>query len=662
MNSLTNSKTVFIICRLCLTVRKRSERIFDGDNKLLPQWIEELTSLKITFTPNAPASLCLECKSNLEDFATFREMCISNDRLFYETFITKAVPDVDNVEDQGAELIVPDVPDVGATNKVASHIVSVQKEMANQVGHNNDSMNLNDVGKADLQVQANKKTIAVRERQKRKFCKICKKKVSQLHLKLHQIDGTFKCSECPKIFARYIAAYTHYMKVHSKSATYKCKLCQKAFIYPQCLQTHILSHVENNTFSCSQCNEQFTHAYLLKRHHQVEHTIRTYLCNICPATFDHPSKLRTHVNKKHCTVSTALKNVKRTKLSGSYACDQCDATFALSSSVVRHKRDAHHDEHYCTHCELEFSSEEQLAIHKQSEEHLQRSNSFVIAEDSNSENNTETEPISSTQRLDSDRTQDEQTVAVGEIKIEIPEIRGVTAPIDFVNSPTDTSNVQKLQKRIKINSKGGKSIVKQEDEDGRSLKFCSFCATETTPMHVLAHQGEHVFRCNRCTASCDSYDNLMKHLRSHKKTDKFVCQLCRSSFKLRKHFVKHQLMHTKLSNAVTNAYPCTKCEKQFANCQSLKLHTKRVHKEVFVCDVCGEKFRRRSKLAAHLKLVKVHDPKCRKCRLIFPTKEQLEIHTRFMHPELVDSSVEQQPNKQSPIEEFTEKKLNIHSV
>lgn len=88
-NNSQQSKTaasIASVCRLCFMERDQLEMIFDNDDGYLCRWIEKLTSLKIIDVPNAPASLCSNCKSTLEAFDSFREMCINNDHVFKETF------------------------------------------------------------------------------------------------------------------------------------------------------------------------------------------------------------------------------------------------------------------------------------------------------------------------------------------------------------------------------------------------------------------------------------------------------------------------------------------------------------------------------------------------------------------------------------------------
>lgn len=81
-----SEKSGATICRLCFMERDRLEFIGDGDGGYLSEWIEKLTSVKIENVANAPSSLCSDCKTTLEAFDAFREMCITNDRTFKEAF------------------------------------------------------------------------------------------------------------------------------------------------------------------------------------------------------------------------------------------------------------------------------------------------------------------------------------------------------------------------------------------------------------------------------------------------------------------------------------------------------------------------------------------------------------------------------------------------
>ncbi|XP_021697016.1 zinc finger protein 26 isoform X1 [Aedes aegypti] len=107
---LLQGQSVASICRLCFMERDQLELIFDADRGYCSQWIEKLTSLKIDNVPNAPSSLCAECKSTLESFDAFREMCITNDLVFKETFCSEdlSVGDikVESIEDQHENIVI----------------------------------------------------------------------------------------------------------------------------------------------------------------------------------------------------------------------------------------------------------------------------------------------------------------------------------------------------------------------------------------------------------------------------------------------------------------------------------------------------------------------------------------------------------------------------
>lgn len=111
-------QSVASICRLCFMERDQLELIFDPDHGYVTEWIEKLTTVKLVHVPNAPASLCAGCKSTLETFDVFRDMCITNDLMFKETFCQEPTPESLAADEIKIESVEGNVVDVGQDVKV----------------------------------------------------------------------------------------------------------------------------------------------------------------------------------------------------------------------------------------------------------------------------------------------------------------------------------------------------------------------------------------------------------------------------------------------------------------------------------------------------------------------------------------------------------------
>lgn len=138
-------QSVASICRLCFMERDQLELIFDPDHGYVTEWIEKLTTVKVrtvdythpclsivmlfeakathifpqlVHVPNAPASLCAGCKSTLETFDVFRDMCITNDLMFKETFCQEPTPESLAADEIKIESVEGNVVNVGQDEKV----------------------------------------------------------------------------------------------------------------------------------------------------------------------------------------------------------------------------------------------------------------------------------------------------------------------------------------------------------------------------------------------------------------------------------------------------------------------------------------------------------------------------------------------------------------
>ncbi|KXJ70311.1 hypothetical protein RP20_CCG024129 [Aedes albopictus] len=340
----TEERPVQWTCRLCLTDRKQHESLFEDQNHQMIGWICELTSLKIEHIVNAPASLCSECKACLDEFESFRAMCLANDKTFQEKYVpidtTNEIVEIFHVSDE-AKGSIPEkeclytctdeeVVDGGIANEQNTMVVEIETQ--NCLNNETDEFEiyyLNPSKENELSTNQSapeekdlKFTTGVTPG--KKFCTVCNKYVNRLaqHKLIHKEFRPFQCEYCSKGFNQMSNLKKH-VRLHTKEKPYLCSECDKGFTNSTELKIHVRSHTQERPFTCADCGKSF-----VTSGHLVRHT-------------------RTHTGQKP------------------YGCDICKAKFSTSSHLVRHKR-LHSMEHPydCDTCGERFMRREHLKAHK----------------------------------------------------------------------------------------------------------------------------------------------------------------------------------------------------------------------------------------------------------------------------------------------------------
>ena len=83
--------------------------------------------------------------------------------------------------------------------------------------------------------------------------------------------------------------------------------------------------------------------------------------------------------------------------------------------------------------------------------------------------------------------------------------------------------------------------------------------------HEATHSNFKPFKCNECSASFITNDNLLQHIRHRHKERNFSCKNCEYTFYFEGDLRKHKLTHTKAKRKT-----CEHCEKKVKNCHWLR--------------------------------------------------------------------------------------------
>ncbi|XP_065088152.1 zinc finger protein 723-like [Ochlerotatus camptorhynchus] len=328
------------ICRLCFMEREQHQPIFGSDYPSLDEWIGSLISLKIVDAPNAPASLCFECKATLEDFESFIEMCRTNDCVFNEMFLQNGqttkrsdpqqVPAEREIKDSAENdnrMIDPVLPFNSSANIKYQNVEEVGKTSIIQkpTGEEQDHVKLLNETDKDESIQPKRGNNASRKKRKNERCRICKMYFNDIDEHMLTHNETYQCELCPKAFAKMSLLRTHIYR-HKLQRKYFCKECGSGFKYPIDLKNHIRIHTQEKPFKCKDCGLMF--------------------------------RTRTNMNR-HAKVHKEL----------SHACQHCRTRFTSAEGLERHKRQIVRDKYWCKVCKKDFSTCDHLVYHRKTENH-----------------------------------------------------------------------------------------------------------------------------------------------------------------------------------------------------------------------------------------------------------------------------------------------------
>ena len=147
---------------------------------------------------------------------------------------------------------------------------------------------------------------------------------------------SFKCNECPRVFAlrsRHDQHVAMFHKFHKLARSNKCDYCPRAFFLHAALATHVeVAHPDKAAVSCQFCAAKFKSGRTLRTHLFTEHKSETsekrFDCNDCTRSFARRSSLEMHIKTIHIA-------------SMPYECTLCHQKFGLAFMLADHIRLKH---------------------------------------------------------------------------------------------------------------------------------------------------------------------------------------------------------------------------------------------------------------------------------------------------------------------------------
>lgn len=108
-------------------------------------------------------------------------------------------------------------------------------------------------------------------------------------------DCRFKCSECPKLFARLSSMKKHLKQVHTDVESFECPYCPMISYRKDNHAKHLLTHTGERNFPCSFCSKRFARQDSLTNHLRIHTGERPFHCNFCPRMFTRGHLLKAHL-------------------------------------------------------------------------------------------------------------------------------------------------------------------------------------------------------------------------------------------------------------------------------------------------------------------------------------------------------------------------------
>uniref|UniRef100_A0A8D9EDI4 Zinc finger protein 268 n=1 Tax=Cacopsylla melanoneura TaxID=428564 RepID=A0A8D9EDI4_9HEMI len=397
----------------------------------------------------------------------------------------------------------------------------------------------------------------------------------------------FKCSVCPKQFARKNWLINHLKKtghedknwatdVKEEAGEFACDLCEKTFVDNFHLKRHVKTHSEK-VYTCTHCNIEYSVKREYNRHMKIHDGVKTLLCSVCSKTFTDRVKFNRHMR--------AHEGIKP------FQCNVCGESFTQRSNLNIHLRI--HDgirPFQCNVCYICFTNKSDLNRHSRIHNGIK------------------------------------------------PFLCSMCAKC--FSRKDDLNRHMKIHEGSKryLCTMCPKCFTRKDDlnrhmrnHDGLKPFQCTVCFESFTQkallnIHLRIHTNSKPHECSLCTETFSQKSNLYIHLKLQHGVNPFKCEQCpNETFEKETQLSLH--MRTVHGD---KPFKCSMCDEGFARKSILKEHLRASHNvNPFKCDICFKCFTKKSNLRTH---IKTHEPiQCDKCPEIFEHKTELQEHIDKCH-------------------------------
>ncbi|XP_055533683.1 zinc finger protein 236-like isoform X2 [Wyeomyia smithii] len=401
------------MCRLCLAEGSTNSRLQpvyyskDAPDEPLIQKILELTTIQVTYATDFPSSICLGCKSKLEEYHMFRRRCIENDEIlklkYYELKTAEKYRHVHQqhhmqpTEDNkvGMEEYVDDGDDITLAIDESADVDEYQEETEEE---HHQEQHQQTVMQQDPQV-VEQQTIqyvsadgTMTEYIESGDVRVVSStsQQQQIHIggysdaegiqpteghEIYYTDGTDTYA-IRTTAEGYVNAANYVPQGYDNQTEIECTtlehLPEEEVYMDEGGGTAVGSvitprGVHDRPFVCKHCKTSFKYEYNYERH-MKNHAKVLYRCGKCSKTFTKQRKCQQHFLKAHS--------------SQRYECDICFRTYSLPTRLENHVIEMHSENgvYKCDRCTETYTSYLDFKSHRNSHHSVNGSNATVITQ------------------------------------------------------------------------------------------------------------------------------------------------------------------------------------------------------------------------------------------------------------------------------------------